>query len=115
MHLIELEIIRYKLYSNIIYLLKKYLDKYLKIKEIKHLLLRYILNRNIFTKNNNNIGDSLFIVLKNDNKIADKQLEDDFKYFKIYDTSLFNTVNNVIINQHAKTITIIILKEMIIN
>jgi hypothetical protein len=102
MHLIELEIIRYKLYNDIVIQLTHKLKTYLKIKEIKHLLLRYILNRNIFTANNNNIGDPLFIILKNDNKIADKQLEADFEYFKINNTSLYHDVNTLIINSIQK-------------
>jgi hypothetical protein len=102
-YLVEIEIIRFKLYYTILNDLNKILQNILKQKEIKHLLLRYILNRNISYKNfNKNIGDSLFIILKNDNHIADNQLKEDFKYFKINDIHLqkkiYNTINDGINN-----------------
>lgn len=98
MHLVELEIIRYKLYNNILNTLKQKLANILNIKEIKHMLLRYILNRNIFTSKNNNIGDALFIILKNDNYVADKQLKEDFEYFKINNMNLLHDVQQIIVN-----------------
>ena len=95
-NLIESEIIRFKLYYNILDKLKDVLNNILNEKEIKHLLLRYILNRNIFNTSKNNIGDPLFIILKNDNTIADKQLKEDFEYFKINNTEIQKKVHNII-------------------
>ena len=95
-NLIESEIIRFKLYYNILDKLKDILNNILNEKEIKHLLLRYILNRNIFNTSKNNIGDPLFIILKNDNMIADKQLNEDFEYFKINNTEIHNIIKTEI-------------------
>ena len=97
-NLIESEIIRFKLYYNILDKLKGVLNNILNEKEIKHLLLRYILNRNIFNTSENNIGDPLFIILKNDNMIADKQLKEDFEYFKINNTEIHNIIKTEIKN-----------------
>jgi len=97
-NLIELEIIRFKLYFEILNKLKQILKNILNEKEIKHLLLRYILNRNIFNTEHNNIGDALFIILKKNNEIADKQLKDDFIYFKITDINLQNNIYKIIID-----------------
>lgn len=97
-NLIELEIIRFKLYYKILNQLQSLLNTILNEKEIKHLLLRYILNRNILSTSENNIGDPLFIILQNDTHIADKQLKEDFKYFNINDHNLQIQIYNIIIN-----------------
>jgi hypothetical protein len=98
MNIIELEIIRFKLYYDILNKLKKILNNILNEKEIKHLLLRYILNRNIFNLQKNNIGDALFIIIKDDNFIADTQLKEDFIYFKINNDKLQKKIHDTIVN-----------------
>ncbi len=77
MNIIETELLRESLYSNILNFLSGQI-RTLKFKEICHLLLRYIFNKNI-TKTEED--DPVFIISKS--IIAETQLIKDFKYFKI--------------------------------
>lgn len=77
--LVETELLRKKLYENIIeWIMFRIRDSKLKYKDVCNLLLRYILNKNI-TKSNND--DPVFITTKSSN--ANSQISKDFIYFKI--------------------------------
>jgi hypothetical protein len=75
--LIERELLRKKLYENIISWLSCKIPQF-KQKEIEHLMLRYIFNKNI-TKTS--LDDPIFITTRS--SLAELQLTNDFKYSKL--------------------------------
>lgn len=83
--LIDLEFAREELFILLrkkIYSLLAPLSPFINDKECSHLLLRYFFNRNI--SRDPLTDDSLFILSKDKNNIANKQLFNDLKYFKIF-------------------------------
>ena len=79
-HIVELELLRKRIYENeIINWLFAKLGKYLRNKEIFHLALRFIFNKNI-TK----MPDDDPIFITSESKIADEQLEVDLKFHNIH-------------------------------
>lgn len=76
-YIVEIELLRNKLYDELLYWLYYSLPS-LKYKEISHLLLRYIFNKNI-TKHETD--DSVFIVTKS--VVAETQFKKDMEYHKL--------------------------------
>jgi len=91
--LIEEELVRQRLYEDILYRNCLYLFPELGEKEIYHILLRYIFNKNITKKDND---DPVFITSKSE--IAEQQLKEDYNYFNsVYNFSnTFDFIKNKI-------------------
>jgi hypothetical protein len=99
--LIELEIIRYKIYYKLFKILKEKLRSKkieLGLKELKQIILRYILNKkaDLILLNEESIDIDPVFDYRN-SEIANKQLYLDIKYFKLNE-SLYDEIKNILEN-----------------